>query len=712
MDDGRRYWGDWRDVDPYANDPIGNAIDALMGEEKRARKPGHLAHGGQARGHYAEGGGILDSLTGLLGGGGEGGGLKGFRPGPVSQGLMTAGLGMMASPQKSALRAIGEGGIAGIKAYNVANDEFMKEQKELRDRMEDLEFERKARSGPGLRRGGVARSHYAMGGGQSGDFGPFGEIGDAIGSGLQSVGDAVGSFLMPSAEAAEETPRRRRGPGPISEGLMTAGLGMMASPSKSAFRAIGEGGLRGVQAYQTSRALRDKEDREEADRAADEAFTKSVAGGPSMKPEKAPSPDIEVPTGATAKPKAAEAEAEPKPAADRVVATDRKEEDPITASMKRISWLNSLNPRTPGQERTVTRLINEEKFKIQLAQKQQSGSNGVIGVIGNDATGQPIRGYISGPRAGERLVLKDQPGDLTAPDVAAKHGDEYLKTLDPKMQDWVRAIAEGRARLPSGQRGATVKEIVTQYDPDFREQRFDTLQSAAKLTPNTIGGIRQSGNMAIQHMGELSDAIEDLKRAELAGGRLPPLNTLWQAVRPHLPGGMPALGRYKTAMDRFNEEATRFYRGTGGNQADIQRMIERMNSARTPQELHDILETEMRYFSGRVEGTRSTYDDTMGSRYIKTPDFDPLDDQSKDIMKMIQSRVSKNYQHQVHDIVEKNREKRKSEAQPGSSAPAQPNAPTPVSSGTYKGRAVTKYSDGSVRDDESGDFLKGPQAQE
>lgn len=723
-EDNRRYWGDWRDVEPYASDPIGAFIDELTGQQKMARRPGTLASsgyadGGVARQYYDDGGSALGGLGDMIGrgvsnltSGNSPVTGKPFHFGPISQGLVTAGLGMMSSPSHSLARAIGEGGIAGIKAYDVASQREKAESSAERESQENLDFERKLREGmpspvvpvpvptapPKLRRGGVpkqtrgSRNGYAAGGGQSDDFGPFGEIGEAIGEGLQSLGDTIGSALTPGAQAAEAAPATRRGPGPISQGLLTAGLGMMASPSHSLARAIGEGGLRGVQAYQTAAQEREKEDRAEAQRASDMAFSKEITGG-------APKIEAPVPIEAPKSEKEDRVVATDRPESEnRVVATDQKApaaaEDPVATSMRRIEWLNSHVPQNSTQERILNRMLNEEKFKIQMAQKQ-SGS-GVIGIIDQDEFGRPRRGWISGPKAGQYL---EQPGAAGAKPVSKDmHGNDFLTTLSPDMAGTVQAIAEGRSKMPAGPRAAQIRAAVYQYDPNYRESRYDVTQSLAKPAGANFGATIGSGNMAIKHLGEISDAVEDLKKSEWAGGKFRPLNWLQQTVKTNLPGGYPEVERFKTAADRFSEEATKFYRGSGGNQADIQRAIDRMNAARSPQELHDILEEETRLFSGKVKGLGAIYNQSFSSPYVDLPEFKPLEDTSNDIIDVIRKRASKPYSHVVHDISEK-----KSSEKSG---------PQPVATGDYNGRTVTKYSDGTIRDSQTGDILNGPQAKD
>lgn len=195
--DGQMYWGDWRDVDPFESDPIGNFLDSLVGSKKSSRKRGTLsspyADGGAVRHAYAKGGTqsqeeefdplgdigrglgslgdtISQGLGGLFGGGEESAPVvaadRGDAPsrperrgfGPISQALIAAGMGMMASPSRSTMRAIGEGGLQGFKVYQAAADEQRKQDLLDAQRESNLAFNRSLAGLDSMRSGTSAPS--------------------------------------------------------------------------------------------------------------------------------------------------------------------------------------------------------------------------------------------------------------------------------------------------------------------------------------------------------------------------------------------------------------------------------------------------------------------------------------------------------------------------------------------------------------------------
>ena len=160
------YYGDYRDVDPFTNDPIGRAIDELTGNTaKTSKRKGTIgdlgfANGGMARKHYEDGGSedrvpvlsdIGDALGGLFGGGDQqrvvaqdkqaapsGGDADNFferwQNNPLSQFLFSAGLGTMASDRVNPLQAIGEGGLRGLEYMQAAqaNQRVLREEQRAR----------------------------------------------------------------------------------------------------------------------------------------------------------------------------------------------------------------------------------------------------------------------------------------------------------------------------------------------------------------------------------------------------------------------------------------------------------------------------------------------------------------------------------------------------------------------------------------------------
>jgi hypothetical protein len=175
-----KYWGDWRDTDPFASDPIGNFIDSITGQQKRAAKPGRanvnrpsdlgslFSDGGMVRKHYEEGGAedripivsdIGDALGSLFQGGeqpvvakdraeeapadksqgfgGLGDYFERWSTNPLSQLLFASGAATMGSPSTNPWQATGEGLSRGLEYMQAAqaNQERLRDKEEARKQL-------------------------------------------------------------------------------------------------------------------------------------------------------------------------------------------------------------------------------------------------------------------------------------------------------------------------------------------------------------------------------------------------------------------------------------------------------------------------------------------------------------------------------------------------------------------------------------------------
>ena len=309
---GQKYWGDWRDTEPFKSDPIGGFFDELMGEKPMADKPG-----------------TVDSAY--------------YRP--------------------------------------------SKEEK-------DFDFGDLFR----FANGGTARLGYAAGGGseEEEDFDPLAELGSALESGLGGLGDALGGLFGEGRDArsAEEAAvvasdriPRREGPGPISQGLLAAGLGMLAAPTANPWQALGVGGLRGLQVYSAAEEEQRKREESAAKQAAAEKaaerYQRQIFGGapvsedtgeealktpglvPMEKPEEAaPAPTPEAGAPAPATPEAGVLEPE----------TADIEADPTLRRLSQQYARVASIPAPPGMSEAKKAHLSNLKFQIEERRRQLESS--------------------------------------------------------------------------------------------------------------------------------------------------------------------------------------------------------------------------------------------------------------------------------------------------------------------------------------------------
>jgi len=350
--------------------------------------------------------------------------------------------------------------------------------------------------------------------------------------------------------------------GPASQALLAAGLGMMASDRVNPLQAIGEGGLRGLEYYQSASA------QEKAQQAAEARLAREM---------------------------------EQRKTAEQHWQTEQQHKRNVLEAMER------------------------------------ARAAGKIGVIGTDMNGYPIRGWVSGEKAGQPLDSSELLPSTIKTGVEGLHGEDYLNTLPGDMAPTVKAIAEGKMSIPPGRYGMPLRKAVTQYDPDYSEQRKKVRDSFDSTDFNKAGGQIIAGNTALGHLGELSDAAHALGNRGLKA---------WNWARQtgkSLTFGNPELEVFQTVKDRFNEEATKFYRGTGGTEADIKRALDRLDAAKTPQELDAVIAEESKLFESKIKSLEDQWRKTMKSDAIETGgdvNYEVVRGHAKEALDKIRARTS------------------------------------------------------------------------
>jgi uncharacterized protein (TIGR02594 family) len=242
-------------------------------------------------------------------------------------------------------------------------------------------------------------------------------------------------------------------------------------------------------------------------------------------------------------------------------------------------------------------------------------------VMGEDQFGGKIYGTMVN---GVPTPLKTQPANGVAPSAAVSglHGEDFIKTLDPQLQPQVRAIIEGRAPYPSGMfqktpLGQKLEAYVTQADPTFESGNAGARTALRKEFTaggaNTPSGQIVAGNTALQHLAEVSDAAEAMHN-----GSYPMVNAASNWLGSQTGGALP-LKAYNTAVGRFTEEATKFYRGTGGGEADIQRVMKNLDPNQSPEQLRIGLATESKLIHDKISELQDKWRKGMGPMVPEFP---------------------------------------------------------------------------------------------
>lgn len=221
-------------------------------------------------------------------------------------------------------------------------------------------------------------------------------------------------------------------------------------------------------------------------------------------------------------------------------------------------------------------------------------------------------------RTGE---LKQGQGGA-AGDYGGLQGKDLLEAVqknNPAVASQVTAIIEGRAPYPTGSRlnpvQQQVKELVTQIDPTFEVgntgARIKVRNEFNGGGPSSPAAAITSGNTAIQHLGHLSNEAEKLGNFDsgIPGNNW--INEAKNAIARNAGGGVAA-SNFDSIRNKYIEEATKFYRGTGGNEADLQRDIAALNSAQSPSQLRDVIKTQADLMQSKINALQERWKHGMG----------------------------------------------------------------------------------------------------
>lgn len=298
------------------------------------------------------------------------------------------------------------------------------------------------------------------------------------------------------------------------------------------------------------------------------------------------------------------------------------------------------NPDGPGQRPIAGGVASPEYLRKKA--EAISEDKPAWGIVGKDKYNQPIYGY---PPTREEAAAQPKIAQQSDPTEGLQGKDllTKLQQTNPSVASQVTAIIEGRAPYPTGSRlnpvQQQVKELVTQVDPTF-----ETGNSGARVKvrnefnaggPNTPAGQITAGNTAIQHLAKLagaSDKIGGTNNGWIANSLLNKGNVAVEGMK-----NDPALVEYNNSLGRFAEEATKFYRGIGGSEADIKRALEDLTPGQSPEARKEAIRSQAELMHSKINALQDRWKQGMGPL---VGDFPIVHQESKAAMDVINGRKS------------------------------------------------------------------------
>jgi len=144
----------------------------------------------------------------------------------------------------------------------------------------------------------------------------------------------------------------------------------------------------------------------------------------------------------------------------------------------------------------------------------------------------------------------------------------------------------------------------------FRTPRAASIKEFTSGGPNSPASIITNGNTAIQHLGRMSELAEKLggtNKAWIANGLVN-----WANIKAEELKNNPDLAAYKAAEDRFVEEATKFYRGVGGNKSDIERALDIMRPGQSPDSRRSAILEQAELMQSKINALQGKYQNGVG----------------------------------------------------------------------------------------------------
>ena len=253
---------------------------------------------------------------------------------------------------------------------------------------------------------------------------------------------------------------------------------------------------------------------------------------------------------------------------------------------------------------------------VMLAKGSEKPSAQKPFVMGEDQYGRKIYGQLD--QNGKPVPIEQPQGaqQQSSPDAMNLHGEEFMSTLDPQIAGQVRAIVEGRAPYPTGMLlktpyGQKLAAYVTQADPSF-EAGNPTARAKflSDYSTGTVGKNNNALNTAIGHLLHLSDAAQNLTAGEWLGGQYPALNSIQNAMR--TARGESSVTNFKNIVSQVAPEIVKVYRGSGGAEADIDRILKNIDASGSPKQINDAIGDLADLLKSKIEANSEQYRKVMG----------------------------------------------------------------------------------------------------
>lgn len=288
------------------------------------------------------------------------------------------------------------------------------------------------------------------------------------------------------------------------------------------------------------------------------------------------------------------------------------------AAMTPEQWSKRVDAVVPPDTRAALNARTKTLVQDAVSRGDFKGADAAI----KDASDQQGRTETAVETAKNTLPMKVElqqsgqsvlPKDPVGPQGSGLSGEEYLALVPDSIRGRVKAIAEGRAPMPSGYelsrgQGGAIQSAVYHYDPEWSEQRAQVRKNLiAGKGGDNIGAL----NTGTVHLDQLSDAAN-----AMANGSFRPGNQLYNTIRSAF--GSSAVTNFEGLKTAVAGEMATALKGNATDQ-EVRAISDAIQSKNSPKQLADYIDEQLHVLGAKLNTYQERYTQQIPNDKVWSP---------------------------------------------------------------------------------------------
>ncbi len=188
-------------------------------------------------------------------------------------------------------------------------------------------------------------------------------------------------------------------------------------------------------------------------------------------------------------------------------------------------------------------------------------------------------------------------------------GDEYLKTLDPRIATTAKAVANGDMAWPGGfalksPYWQNVIAAAQTYDPSANGNRFPAVK---QFNTGKQGDQVRSFDVGVSHLDTLGTLADGLQNNDTP--LINKASNIWKSQT-----GKEAPTDFNAAKNVVGSEIVKAIVGAGGGVADREKAQKDLDAANSPEQLRGVINTYTTLMKGQLNGLKQQYENSTGRK--------------------------------------------------------------------------------------------------